>query len=93
MPIPADCTSYRATPVFDAKSLPAGLRRAHTTAPGVWAKIHVLEGELLYVIEQDGREEILKPGDSGVVEPQVLHHVEPLGDVRVFVEFFRQDGA
>jgi hypothetical protein len=31
----------------------------------------------------------LFPGKLGIVVPEVLHNVEPLGTVRFFVEFYR----
>jgi hypothetical protein len=32
---------------------------------------------------------VLVPGTPGVIVPEVLHHVEPDGEVRFFVEFHR----
>jgi tellurite resistance-related uncharacterized protein len=43
---PTVAQAYRCTPVFDENTLPAGLRRAHRTKPGVWGAIRVLEGRL-----------------------------------------------
>jgi hypothetical protein len=39
---PTVAEPYRRTPVFDENTLPAGLRRAHRTKPGVWGVIRVL---------------------------------------------------
>ncbi|MEO7410774.1 MAG: DUF1971 domain-containing protein, partial [Sphingomicrobium sp.] len=39
---------YKSTPVFDEKTLPAGLRKEHRTKPGVWGVIRMLEGRLRY---------------------------------------------
>jgi tellurite resistance-related uncharacterized protein len=38
---------YRTTPVFDAQTLPAALRREHRTKAGGWGIIRLLEGKLL----------------------------------------------
>ena len=35
--LPAGLDHYKSTPVFDQDTVPAGLRRAHSTAAGVWA--------------------------------------------------------
>jgi tellurite resistance-related uncharacterized protein len=90
--LPTDLEAYRQTPIFDASTIPAGLLRRHTTKAGVWGRIRVLEGELVYrVLEPVVREERLAPGRDGVVEPEVPHEVEPVGPVRFFVEFLRRE--
>ncbi len=88
---PLDLEAYRATSVFDAATIPAGLLRRHTTKAGVWARIHVLEGELVFrVLEPVVTEERLSPERTMLVEPQVPHEVEVCGPVRFYVEFLRQ---
>jgi tellurite resistance-related uncharacterized protein len=80
--------------VFTQATVPAGLLRAHTTKEGAWALIHVLEGRLAYRIKDPRRPAstvVLTPGGQpGVVEPTILHDIEPLGAVRFFVEFHRR---
>lgn len=78
-------------------TVPKGILKAHTTKQGPWALIHVLEGRLAYRIS-DPRwppwEEVLLSDDPpGVVNPTIVHEVEPLGPVRFFVEFHRLDAA
>jgi tellurite resistance-related uncharacterized protein len=93
MQLPSDVHPYRRTDVFTEETVPAALRRAHNTKAGVWCLIHVLEGRLAYRITDPNRpaaEQLLTPDvPPGVVEPGVLHEVEPLGPVRFFVEFHR----
>lgn len=80
---------YKATPVFDAETLPAGLRRAHSTKPGVWGLIRVLEGTVRYHVEDGSAPpRILSPASPGLIEPGQPHHVEPLGAMRMQVEFY-----
>ena len=81
---------YRSTPVFDENSLPAGLRREHRTKAGVWGVIRVLEGRLRYDVLDPVSETILEPGRPGLVLPDVPHRVEPLGAMRMQVEFYDQ---
>jgi tellurite resistance-related uncharacterized protein len=92
--LPQDVQPYRKTDVFTEETVPAGLLRAHTTKEGAWALIHVLEGRLAYSIKDPRRPAstiVLTPSDPpGVVEPTILHDVEPLGAVRFFVEFHRR---
>lgn len=85
--IPAGFKPYKRTPVFDQNSLPPGLRREHRTKPGVWGLIHVLEGALRYRILEPASEVLLTAGVPGVVQPEQLHEVEPVGPVRLYVEF------
>jgi tellurite methyltransferase len=86
---PADFVAYKRTPEFTAESVPAGLLRDHATKRGVWARIVVLEGELRYQIVSLEVDTVLTPQQGGIVVPEVLHSVEPLGAVRFYVEFFR----
>ncbi len=88
--LPEHVTAYKKTPVFDEASIPKGLRNAHQTKPGTWGKIVVLEGTLRYrILEPSTNEYVLDPEHSGVVEPEVLHEVEPDGIVSFYVEFYR----
>lgn len=81
---------YKQTPVFDETSIPEGLLRRHTTKAGVWARIHVLEGELVFrLLEPEASEVRLSPTRGGEVGPQVPHEVAACGPVRFYVEFLR----
>jgi tellurite resistance-related uncharacterized protein len=67
------------------------LLRAHRTAAGVWALIHVMEGRLKFrVNEPSVLETVIDPDRPGVIEPATSHEVAPLGPVRFYVEFYRQ---
>jgi tellurite resistance-related uncharacterized protein len=94
---PPDLVPYRRTPEFTETTVPAGLLRAHTTKAGAWGMIHVLAGRLAYRITDPRRpasETVLTPdAPPAVVEPTILHEVEPLGEVRFYVEFLRPADA
>jgi tellurite resistance-related uncharacterized protein len=87
--LPSAVAAYRSTPTFDESSIPAGLLRAHSTKPGVWGRIVVEQGELLYRILESGREQRLSPDLPGIIEPGVLHEVAVVGPVRFRVEFLK----
>lgn len=88
--LPTDVKAYKRTPEFDQSTVPEGIRRDHRTKSGVWGKIVVLSGELDYVIHAPEHEVVrLRVGQHGVVEPEVWHHVRPVGEVRFYVEFYR----
>ena len=89
MTIPKTCTPYKRTPVFTEKTVPAGILNDHATKAGVWGLLTVLEGSLEYVVPSRGFRETITPDSQAVIEPEVLHHVKPLGPVQFFVEFWR----
>ena len=89
--IPENFSPYKKTPVFDEDSVPKGLLKAHRTKEGTWGKIIILEGQLLYSINEPEHEEVVLDKEKyGVVEPTILHEVKPLGQVRFYVEFYRE---
>lgn len=88
MNLPEGLIAYKRTPVFDEKTLPAGLQRGHNTKTGVWGVIHILEGKLLYRKLEPFSEIIVDVTMPPVIiEPLVLHEVAPVGSVRFYVEF------
>jgi tellurite resistance-related uncharacterized protein len=89
--LPADCAPYRRTATFANATIPAGLLKGHRTKPGVWGRIVVLRGELLFrILEPRIEEIILEPDVHGIVEPGIAHEIAPVGDVAFYVEFCRQ---
>lgn len=91
--LPEGLALYRQTDTFTEASIPAGLLRDHCTKAGVWGLIQVAEGRLRYQVTDPRRAtavSILVPGSPpGVVEPTILHCVEPVGPVRFLVQFYR----
>ncbi len=88
--LPPDVTAYQRTKEFDEHSVPAGLRKSHTTKRDVWGRICVIEGSLRYrILEPSIEEQLLTPDHDGVVEPENPHEVETIGPVRFYVEFLR----
>lgn len=80
--------SYRSTPIFDETTLPAALRREHRTKPGVWGVVRVLEGELKLSFVDPPELLIVSPGSPGLLLPDLPHFVEPVGTMRMQVEFY-----
>lgn len=88
--LPAGLTLQRTTPTFDEQSTPAGLRKAHRVADGVWGRLRVERGSLGFVFE-DRPDEVrtVSAGASQVIPPSRAHHVVIVGPVRFAVEFHR----
>ena len=103
--LPEGLVAYKQTAVFTEETLPAGLRRAHTTKAGVWGWIEVLEGAVDYVVSAPVSATFrlsagpawpltaASPPWRGVVAPEHPHHLELLGPVRLRVVFLRADPA
>jgi tellurite methyltransferase len=87
--LPDDFLLYKKTPLFTETTVPAALQKDHSTKAGVWAKIVILQGRLRYRVESLNLDVELSQQSVGIVVPEVLHRVEPLGEVRFFVEFYR----
>ena len=79
---------YRSTPVFDERTLPAALRGEHRTKPGVWGVVRVLEGSLRLAFLEPPSETVVVPGRPGLILPDRPHLVEPLGPMRMQVDFY-----
>ena len=90
---PDEVVAYRRTPEFDETTTPAGLLGEHNTKAGVWGRIRVIEGALLYRVtdpRREAAERLLTPEEPpGVVEPEIKHHVALTGPVRFYVEFLK----
>ena len=88
--LPDTVSPYKRTPQFTETTVPAALLSSHNTKAGVWAKIVVLEGRLIYrIIDPVIEIVVLSPEIPGIVEPTIKHEVERIGQVRFYVEFYR----
>ena len=74
--------------MFDEATLPDALRREHRTKAGTWGVIRVIEGALRLHLADGSDEQVLTPDRPGVVLPGQLHRVEPVGRVRLQVDFY-----
>ena len=84
---------YKSTPVFEAETLPQGLRKVHSTKEGTWGVIRILEGRLRLFFPETGAETVLTPDRPGLVRPGEPHLVEPLGPFRMQVDFHHDPPA
>lgn len=82
--------AYKSTPVFNEATLPQTLQEAHNTKAGTWGLLELIAGEIIYVIEESGNNRHMKAGDTQIIEPQQLHHVELVGPMQMQVHFFRE---
>ena len=81
---------YRSTPIFDQDTLPKALRVRHDTKEGVWGLIRVLEGRVRLICLDPPSEAILTPDHPGLVLPRQPHFVQPIGPMKMQVDFYDQ---
>ncbi len=81
---------YRSTPVYDETTLPAALRSRHNTKAGVWGVIRVIKGRLRLTYLDPPSEIVLDPETPGALLPEQPHFVEPLGPMKMQVDFYDQ---
>ncbi|MCC2602774.1 DUF1971 domain-containing protein [Sphingopyxis yananensis] len=95
--LPTELQAYKRTPTFTQATVPTGLLSDHHTKDGVWGLIHVEEGSLRYRVTDPRRcsSDTILTADQppAVVEPTIRHHVEPIGNVRFYVEFLKAPPA
>ena len=87
---PQTLTKYSESPEFTQDTIPLALRRDHYTKDGVWGKIVVTEGELLY-LREDLPAQVVPATKPATIFPTEPHSVSPRGNVRFKVEFYRDD--
>jgi tellurite resistance-related uncharacterized protein len=81
----------RTTPEFNEANFPEGIRKDHSTKTGVWGRIIIAEGRMRYVCQAPvAREFELDSETPGIIPPELLHHVEPLGTLRFCIEFYHR---
>jgi len=91
--MPDGFAAYRKTGQFSETTIPKSLLHEHSTKAGVWAKIHVFRGKLIYHVDGLKNRFDISRETPGIVIPEVKHHVEPIGPVTFFVEFYRRSLA
>jgi len=93
--MPKALQPYKRTATFTEATVPAALLNEHSTKEGAWGLIHVEEGRLRYLVTDPRRpplvRELTPESAPMLVEPTILHRVEPLGPVRFHIQFLRAE--
>jgi tellurite resistance-related uncharacterized protein len=88
--LPDGLQLVRTTDVFDETTVPAGLRRAHRVADGVWGRLVVHTGSVTFVFDDDPDHPLtVSAGEAVAIPPARQHHVELTGPATFAVEFHR----
>ena len=91
--LPDGSECYKRTPSFTEATVPKALLNNHSTRQGTWGLLCVEQGALRYVVTDSRRplsETVLTPTTTAVIEPTIVHRVEPIGTTQFHIEFYRQ---
>lgn len=87
--LPADLTLLRVAGPWDQETLPAGLRRRHRTAEGVWGVLEVSEGAVGLRIETAPPvDRTVGPGESQAIPAATPHELSLEGPFRLVLQFW-----
>jgi RimJ/RimL family protein N-acetyltransferase len=87
--LPADVSLLRVGGPWDQDTLPAGLRRRHRTAEGVWGVLEVTEGAVgLHIGTDPPLERSIGPGGSHAIPPATPHQLDLEGPFRLILQFW-----
>lgn len=90
--LPEGCDAYRSLGPFTAQTVPAGLQKAHSLKAGCWGVLKIEGGSVDFVWEDvpNGSATRLEAGDSILIPPGRLHHLELDGDVTLGLTFYQR---
>jgi tellurite resistance-related uncharacterized protein len=90
--LPDGVELVRTTEEFTDDTAPAGLRRAHRVAKGVWGRLVVRSGAVEFVFEDEDEADqpiAVAAGGHQVIPPDRAHRVVFDGPATFVVEFYR----
>jgi len=90
MKLPNDVEPLGPPREFDRDTVPDALLTEHSLAAGRWARLTVLEDQVVFVDLDGGGATTLRAGESAAVPPILPHRVEPGVRARFRLEFFRE---
>lgn len=92
--LPDGLEHVRTTDTFDIDSIPAGLLRAHRVADGVWGRLVVHTGTVIFVFDDDPEHPItITAGGTVAIPPARQHHLVLDQPATLAVEFHRTPSA
>ena len=86
--LPPGLEIYARSPDITPETFPSELSAGHHLAEDAWGLIRVLDGAILYALDDPGSASlVLRPGERAVIEPQTLHSLQFVEPGRFFIEF------
>jgi tellurite resistance-related uncharacterized protein len=86
---PPQATPYRTVGPWEASEIPQGLLTEHRLKPGTWARLQILRGSVRFVWDDGASEAIVLCHGTHDIPPEIPHHLELIGDVRLQVTFWK----
>ncbi|MBI1181371.1 MAG: DUF1971 domain-containing protein [Alphaproteobacteria bacterium] len=87
--MPDTVRAYQKTQIFTDRTTPGMMKNDHRVRSGVWAKIVVQKGEVVYEIPERDETATLTPDAPGVIEPLVTHRILPKPGSKFYLEYYR----
>lgn len=92
--LPPDAVHTGDSPEFTEATMPDALRSRHQTASGRWGVLEILEGRLeFFDLEHDETSRMVDADNPVVIAPEQAHRVQPEGQVRFRLRFYREGGG
>jgi tellurite resistance-related uncharacterized protein len=86
--LPAGLRLARTAGPFDADTVPNGLRTAHRIGEGTWGVLRVLDGSVVFTVDEEPATTVSLPaGARHPIPPLVDHHLTIVGAVSLVVDF------
>ncbi|MEN3950560.1 DUF1971 domain-containing protein [Iodidimonas sp. SYSU 1G8] len=87
--IPETMQAYQKTQIYTDKTTPGMMKNDHSVRNGVWAKIVVQKGEVVYEVPTRQETQTLTPESPGIIEPMVTHRILPQPGAKFYLEYYR----
>ena len=87
--LPDTVRAYQKTPVYTDKTTPGMMKNDHRVRSGVWAKIVVQKGEVIYEVPEKNQSVTVTPDAPGIIEPVVMHRILPKVGAKFYLEYYR----
>ena len=84
-----DRTPYKKTAIFNVKNVPKAILKRHNTKEGVWGRLVILSGSLVFIDLEKNEEFVLKKGEFHIIEPTKWHRLVLIDNPEFYIEFFK----
>ena len=81
--LPDDVQVYKVVGPFAGDEIPDALFARHNTDAGIWAKLHIISGNVQYISYDSAEKFFLTMGDEHIIIPREWHYLSlPEGSQR-----------
>ncbi len=87
--LPEAVQAYQKTQIYTDKTTPGMMKNDHRVRSGVWAKIVVQKGEVIYEIPDRNEQTSVTPESPAIIEPLVTHRILPQAGSKFYLEYYR----